>query len=77
MVIDTPPGTSDEHLSIVQYLSEADVDGAIIVTTPQVSDLLLFSTQLYYYMSCVARKPVCGVYDQVRLKPGCTATEDG
>ena len=38
MVIDTPPGTSDEHLSIVQYLSEADVDGAIIVTTPQVSD---------------------------------------
>ena len=38
MVIDTPPGTSDEHLSIVQYLSEADVDGAIIVTTPQVSN---------------------------------------
>ena len=36
MVIDTPPGTSDEHLSIVQYLGEANVDGAIIVTTPQV-----------------------------------------
>lgn len=40
MVIDTPPGTSDEHLSIVQYLSEADVDGAIIVTTPQEISLL-------------------------------------
>ena len=38
MVIDTPHSTSDERLSIVQYLSEADVDGAIIVTTPQVSD---------------------------------------
>ena len=36
LVIDTPPGTSDEHLSVVQYLSEAQVDGAVIVTTPQV-----------------------------------------
>ena len=36
LVIDTPPGTSDEHLSVVQYLSEAEVDGAVIVTTPQV-----------------------------------------
>ena len=29
------------------------------------------------YMSRVARKPVLGVSDQVRHKPGCTATEDG
>jgi len=36
LVIDTPPGTSDEHLSVVQYLSEAQVDGAVIITTPQV-----------------------------------------
>jgi len=35
MIIDTPPGTSDEHLSITQYLKAAFVDGAIIVTTPQ------------------------------------------
>lgn len=36
LVIDTPPGTSDEHLSIVQYLAAAGgVDGAVIVTTPQ------------------------------------------
>ena len=34
LVVDTPPGTSDEHLSIVQYLKGA-VDGAVIVTTPQ------------------------------------------
>lgn len=37
LVIDTPPGTSDEHLSVVQYLSEANVDGAVVVTTPQVN----------------------------------------
>lgn len=35
LIIDTPPGTSDEHLSIVEYLKETGCDGAIIVTTPQ------------------------------------------
>ena len=28
-------GTSDEHLSITQFLAEAGIDGAVIVTTPQ------------------------------------------
>jgi Mrp family chromosome partitioning ATPase len=36
LLVDTPPGTSDEHLSVVTYMKEAGVDGAIIVTTPQV-----------------------------------------
>ncbi|XP_065066222.1 cytosolic Fe-S cluster assembly factor nubp1-like [Rhopilema esculentum] len=35
LLIDTPPGTSDEHLSVAQYLKLAGVDGAILVTTPQ------------------------------------------
>ena len=30
-----------------------------------------------YNMSLVVRKPVFGVSDQVRHKPGCTATKDG
>ena len=29
-----------------------------------------------YFMSYDARKPVFGVFDQVRHKPGCAATED-
>eukprot|EP01132_Coremiostelium_polycephalum_P001128 gene1128-1433_t len=35
LVIDTPPGTSDEHLSIVQFLKTSKIDGAVIVTSPQ------------------------------------------
>ena len=40
LLVDTPPGTSDEHLSITTYLNETGVDGAIIVTTPQEVALL-------------------------------------
>jgi len=37
LVVDTPPGTSDEHISIVQLLKPSlhSTDGAVIVTTPQ------------------------------------------
>eukprot|EP01112_Ceratiomyxa_fruticulosa_P000139 TRINITY_DN1015_c0_g1_i3.p1 TRINITY_DN1015_c0_g1~~TRINITY_DN1015_c0_g1_i3.p1 ORF type:complete len:311 (+),score=52.76 TRINITY_DN1015_c0_g1_i3:219-1151(+) len=35
MIIDTPPGTSDEHLAVLSNLSTAQPTGAIIVTTPQ------------------------------------------
>eukprot|EP01128_Nolandella_sp_AFSM9_P005938 TRINITY_DN2971_c0_g1_i1.p1 TRINITY_DN2971_c0_g1~~TRINITY_DN2971_c0_g1_i1.p1 ORF type:complete len:325 (-),score=70.16 TRINITY_DN2971_c0_g1_i1:213-1187(-) len=40
LVVDTPPGTSDEHLSVVNYLKESKPDGAIIITTPQEVSLL-------------------------------------
>jgi len=40
LVVDAPPGTSDEHISIIQYLKHANIDGAIIVTTPQEVSLL-------------------------------------
>lgn len=40
LLIDTPPGTSDEHLSVSTYLSEANLNGAVIVTTPQEVALL-------------------------------------
>lgn len=39
LIIDTPPGTSDEHISLVQmlrsHLNPAKGDGAIVVSTPQ------------------------------------------
>jgi len=37
LVVDTPPGTSDEHITVMEALKEAEVkvDGAVLVTTPQ------------------------------------------
>ena len=40
LLVDTPPGTSDEHLSVNSFLKESGVDGAVVVTTPQEVSLL-------------------------------------
>jgi len=40
LIIDTPPGTSDEHLTLTQYLKTSNLKGAIIITTPQEISLL-------------------------------------
>ncbi|KAJ5141894.1 hypothetical protein N7526_002889 [Penicillium atrosanguineum] len=40
LIVDTPPGTSDEHLSVNSLLKESGVDGAVVVTTPQEVALL-------------------------------------
>ncbi|ODQ65774.1 cytosolic Fe-S cluster assembly factor NBP35 [Nadsonia fulvescens var. elongata DSM 6958] len=40
LIVDTPPGTSDEHLSINTYMKESGIDGAVIITTPQEVALL-------------------------------------
>lgn len=43
LIIDTPPGTSDEHISVVNYLKQIELDsleGAVMVTTPQEVSLM-------------------------------------
>lgn len=36
LIIDSPPGTSDEHISVAQFLSNVpSLKGAVVVTTPQ------------------------------------------
>ncbi|KAJ1550853.1 Nucleotide-binding protein 2, partial [Cladochytrium tenue] len=35
LVIDTPPGTGDEHISLAEHLRALNPDGAVVVTTPQ------------------------------------------
>ena len=36
LVVDTPPGTSDEHMAVVDALRPYSPLGALVVTTPQV-----------------------------------------
>ncbi|KAK7201169.1 nucleotide binding protein-like protein [Novymonas esmeraldas] len=35
LIIDTPPGTSDEHLTLCEVLRDFNPAGAVVVTTPQ------------------------------------------
>jgi len=35
LIVDTPPGSSDEHISIVQLIKATSISGAVIVTSPQ------------------------------------------
>jgi Mrp family chromosome partitioning ATPase len=63
LVIDTPPGTSDEHLSVTQYLSTSNIDGAIIVTTPQEVALLDVRKEINFCKK--VRLPILGVVENM------------
>ena len=39
--------------------------------------IFAFLQVIHYHLSLVVRKPVFGVSDQVRHKPGCTVIQDG
>ena len=71
LVIDTPPGTSDEHLSIAQYLKGCKLDGAVIVTTPQEVALLDVRKEINF---CRKLKiPIIGVVENMAgfVCPNC------
>lgn len=61
MVIDLPPGTGDEPLSVVQLMKK--VDGVIIVTTPQ--DLALLSARKAVNFSRVLKVPIIGIIENM------------
>lgn len=61
MVVDLPPGTGDEPLSVVQLMKK--VDGAIIVTTPQ--DLALLDSRKAVDFSRVLKVPVIGIIENM------------
>ena len=46
LIIDTPPGTSDEHITVVEQLKAVKPDGAILVSTPQVWQIKLCALRL-------------------------------
>lgn len=48
LFIDTPPGTSDEHLSILEFLNQYTNKQAVLVTTPQIISLMDVERELLF-----------------------------
>ncbi|XP_013188441.2 cytosolic Fe-S cluster assembly factor Nubp1 homolog [Amyelois transitella] len=76
LLIDTPPGTSDEHLSSVQYLTGAGLTGAVVVTTPQEVALLDVRKELTFCSKVGVR--VLGVIENMSLFvcPNCNSRSE-
>jgi ATP-binding protein involved in chromosome partitioning len=74
LIVDSPPGTGDEPLSIVQLLENAD--GAIIVTTPQ--EVALSDVRKCITFCRNLRLPVLGVLENMSgfVCPKCGETTD-
>ncbi|KAK8742864.1 hypothetical protein OTU49_001700 [Cherax quadricarinatus] len=73
LIVDTPPGTSDEHLSIVQYLSSAPSVAAVIVTTPQEIALLDVRKEITFCKK--VNIPIIGIVENMTtfVCPKCKA----
>lgn len=76
LLVDTPPGTSDEHLSVVQYLKKAKVNGAVIVTTPQ--EVALNDVRKEINFCRKVDLPIIGVVENMSwfVCPKCTKTSE-
>ena len=74
LVVDSPPGTGDEPLSVVQLLEDAT--GAVIVTTPQ--DLAVSDVRKCVTFCRQLNLPVLGVVENMSgfVCPGCGARVD-
>ncbi len=74
LLVDTPPGTSDEHLSVNSYLKESGVDGAVVVTTPQEVSLLDVRKEIDFCGKAGIK--VLGVVENMSgfVCPGCRHT---
>jgi len=74
LIIDSPPGTGDEPLSVIQLLG--DVDGAIVVTTPQ--DVALNDVRKAITFCRQLNLPVIGIIENMSgfVCPYCGKTID-
>ena len=61
LIVDLPPGTGDEPLSIAQLLSQ--IDGAVIVTTPQ--DVALVSVRKSINFVRKMNMPIIGIIENM------------
>ncbi|XP_046829839.1 cytosolic Fe-S cluster assembly factor NUBP1 homolog isoform X2 [Vespa crabro] len=65
LILDTPPGTSDEHLSVTTYLKGAGITGAIVITTPQQVALLDVRKEIDFCNK--VNIPILGVVENMSL----------
>ena len=74
LVVDLPPGTGDEPLTIAQLLEDAD--GAIIVTTPQ--DVALLDSRKSVTFAQALKLPILGIVENMSglICPHCHNTID-
>lgn len=74
LVIDMPPGTGDEALSIVQLIPKAD--GAVIVTTPQ--DVAVLDARKSVTFALQTHIPVIGIVENMSgfVCPHCGEVTD-
>jgi Mrp family chromosome partitioning ATPase len=61
LIIDSPPGTGDEPLSICQLIP--DIDGAVIVTTPQ--DVAVLDSRKSIMFARALEIPVLGIIENM------------
>lgn len=72
LIIDTPPGTSDEHLSAISFMEKTENVAAVIVTTPQEVALLDVRKEINF---CHKMKiPIVGIIENMSgyVCPKCT-----
>jgi Mrp family chromosome partitioning ATPase len=74
LIVDLPPGTGDEPLTIAQLLEDAD--GAIIVTTPQ--DVALLDSRKSVTFAQALKLPILGIVENMSglICPHCHNTID-
>ena len=75
-VLDETAFSRPQEIKIIEIAKIESFQG-ICTSQPLLSFLAFICMTEYLVISLVVRKPVFGVSDQVRHKPGCTATEDG
>ncbi|XP_039248257.2 cytosolic Fe-S cluster assembly factor NUBP2-like [Styela clava] len=62
LIVDTPPGTSDEHLAVLENL-RSRIDGAILVTTPQAVAIADVQRELTFCRK--TKLPVLGIIENM------------
>ncbi len=74
LLVDLPPGTGDEPLSIAQMIEDAD--GVIVVTTPQ--DVALLDSRKSVTFAQALKLPVMGIVENMSglICPHCHQTID-